>query len=88
MERQGANAMRRTPAAVGDLATLWTRCNGRASPALPTGSWTRATRLLASRIDDAQLTTFPGLGHLFFWEDPGAFAAAVTSFLRDEDGGR
>lgn len=28
------------------------------------------------------------LGHLFFWEDPGAFAAAVTSFLRDEDGGR
>ena len=30
--------------------------------------------------------TFPGLGHLFFWEDPGAFAEAVTSFLHDKDG--
>ena len=42
----------------------------------------RNARLLASRIEDAELVTFPGLGHLFFWEDPGAFAAAVTAFLR------
>ena len=41
----------------------------------------RNARLLAARIPDADLVTFPGLGHLFFWEDPGAFAAAVTSFL-------
>jgi pimeloyl-ACP methyl ester carboxylesterase len=25
--------------------------------------------------------TFPGLGHLLFWEDPDGFAAAVASFL-------
>ena len=45
-------------------------------------------RLLASRIENAELVTFPGLGHLFFWEDPGAFAAAVTTFLRRQDGSR
>jgi pimeloyl-ACP methyl ester carboxylesterase len=48
----------------------------------------RNARLLASRVDDAELTTFPGLGHLFFWEDPTAFAAAVTSFLGDEERAR
>jgi 3-oxoadipate enol-lactonase len=41
----------------------------------------RNGRMLASRIPDAQLQSFPGLGHLMFWEDPDAFAAAVTSFL-------
>lgn len=46
----------------------------------------RNARLLASRIEHAELLTFPGLGHLFFWEDPGALAAAVTSFLLDGDG--
>jgi 3-oxoadipate enol-lactonase len=46
----------------------------------------RNARLLAGRISRADLVTFPGLGHLFFWEDPGAFAAAVTSFLHDNDG--
>lgn len=45
-------------------------------------------RLLASRIENAELVTFPGLGHLFFWEDPGAPAAAVTTFLRRQDGSR
>jgi pimeloyl-ACP methyl ester carboxylesterase len=25
--------------------------------------------------------TLPGLGHLFFWEDPDAAVAAVTDFL-------
>jgi hypothetical protein len=24
---------------------------------------------------------FPGLGHLFFWEEPAQFTKAVTSFL-------
>lgn len=37
--------------------------------------------LLAGRIPGAQLVTFPGLGHLLFWEDPDGFAAAVVSFL-------
>jgi len=46
----------------------------------------RNARLLAARIQHANLVTFPGLGHLFFWEDPEAFAASVTSFLHDKDG--
>ena len=41
----------------------------------------RNGRLLAKRIPDARLVTFPGLGHLLFWEDPEGFADAVTSFL-------
>jgi 3-oxoadipate enol-lactonase len=44
----------------------------------------RNARLLAARIPDARLVTFPDLGHLFFWEDPVGFAAAVTSFLLDD----
>ena len=47
----------------------------------------RNARLLAARISRADLVTFPGLGHLFFWEDPEAFAATVTSFLADKDDG-
>lgn len=41
----------------------------------------RNGRLLAARIPRAELRIFPGLGHLFFWEEPDSFAAAVTSFL-------
>jgi 3-oxoadipate enol-lactonase len=41
----------------------------------------RNARVLARRIPDAELVLFPGLGHLLFWEDPDAFAEAVTSFL-------
>jgi 3-oxoadipate enol-lactonase len=41
----------------------------------------RNGRLLAARIPGARLVTFPGLGHLLFWEDPDGFAAAVASFL-------
>jgi pimeloyl-ACP methyl ester carboxylesterase len=41
----------------------------------------RNARMLASRIPDAELVILPGLGHLLFWEDPGAFVDAVTSFL-------
>lgn len=37
--------------------------------------------LLAARIPGARLVTFPGLGHLLFWEDPDGFAAAVAAFL-------
>ena len=43
----------------------------------------RNARLLAGRITGARLVTFPGLGHLLFWEDPAGFAAVVTSFLLD-----
>jgi 3-oxoadipate enol-lactonase len=46
----------------------------------------RNARLLASRISGAELVMFPGLGHLLFWEDPPAFAAAVAAFLLDGDG--
>ncbi len=41
----------------------------------------RNGRLLADRIPGARLVTFPGLGHLLFWEDPDGFAEAVVSFL-------
>ena len=43
----------------------------------------RNGKLLADRIPDARLVTFPELGHLLFWEDPDGFAEAVTSFLLD-----
>jgi pimeloyl-ACP methyl ester carboxylesterase len=42
----------------------------------------RNGRLLADRIPEARLVTFPELGHLLFWEDPDGFADAVASFLR------
>jgi pimeloyl-ACP methyl ester carboxylesterase len=41
----------------------------------------RNAKLLAERIPHARLVLLPGLGHLFFWEDPAAFAREVTSFL-------
>jgi 3-oxoadipate enol-lactonase len=43
----------------------------------------RNAKLLAERIPEARLVILPGLGHLFFWEDPAAFADEVTSFLFD-----
>ena len=45
----------------------------------------RNAKLLADRIAGARLVSFPGLGHLLFWEDPDGFAAVVTSFLLDAD---
>ena len=36
-------------------------------------------------IPGACMVTFPGLGHLLFWEDPVGFAAIVTSFLLDAE---
>jgi pimeloyl-ACP methyl ester carboxylesterase len=41
----------------------------------------RNAELLAERIPDARLVLLPDLGHLFFWEDPRAFVAAVLEFL-------
>jgi 3-oxoadipate enol-lactonase len=41
----------------------------------------RNARLLASRIDGAELVAFPDGGHLFLWEDPAGFTDAVTAFL-------
>ena len=37
--------------------------------------------LLAQRIPQAELAILPGLGHLFFWEDPSALTRPVISFL-------
>ena len=48
----------------------------------------RNGRLLADRIPDARLVTFPELGHLLFWEDPDGFTDAVTSFLLRRTSGR
>jgi len=41
----------------------------------------RNARLLTDRIGSAELRIFPGLGHLFYWEDPDGFAATVSDFL-------
>lgn len=43
----------------------------------------RNARLLADRIPDAELAVLPAKGHLFFWEDPDAFAATAVGFLLD-----
>jgi 3-oxoadipate enol-lactonase len=45
----------------------------------------RNAKLLVGCIPAARLVTFPGLGHLLFWEDPVGFAAVVASFLLDAD---
>jgi 3-oxoadipate enol-lactonase len=45
----------------------------------------RNSALLARRIPRAELVTLPGLGHLFFWEDPEAFVDAVVGFLTARD---
>jgi pimeloyl-ACP methyl ester carboxylesterase len=37
--------------------------------------------LLALRIPDARVELFPGGGHLFFWEQPDRFVAALEEFL-------
>ena len=41
----------------------------------------RNASLLASRIPDARVELFEGGGHLFFWEEPERFVAAVGEFL-------
>jgi pimeloyl-ACP methyl ester carboxylesterase len=41
----------------------------------------RNSKLLSGRVPSSQVVVFPGLGHLFFWEEPAQFAKAVTSFL-------
>jgi pimeloyl-ACP methyl ester carboxylesterase len=41
----------------------------------------RNSELLAARIPGSRVVAFPGLGHLFFWEEPAQFTRAVTSFL-------
>jgi 3-oxoadipate enol-lactonase len=46
----------------------------------------RNAKLLAERIPNARLVLLPGLGHLFFWEDPEGFVRAVTAFLLDTAG--
>jgi 3-oxoadipate enol-lactonase len=41
----------------------------------------RNADLLGSLIPDARIELFDGGGHLFFWEQPDRFAAAVKEFL-------
>jgi len=41
----------------------------------------RNAGLLGSLIPDSSLVMLPGLGHLFFWEDPDVFVDAVTAFM-------
>ena len=41
----------------------------------------RNSELLAERIPNARLQVFPGAGHLFFWEQPAAVAAALEEFF-------
>lgn len=41
----------------------------------------RNAPLLAERIAGAQLELLPGLGHLFFWDDPERTVELVTRFL-------
>lgn len=42
----------------------------------------RNSQVLAQAIPRAALLLLPGLGHLFFWEDPEGTVEAVTAFLR------
>jgi pimeloyl-ACP methyl ester carboxylesterase len=44
----------------------------------------RNSKLIVERIPDARLLVLPGLGHLFFWEDPVTFVDAVSRFLLEE----
>jgi len=37
--------------------------------------------LIASKIPDAQLETLEGVGHMFWWEQPGRSAAAIRSLV-------
>jgi pimeloyl-ACP methyl ester carboxylesterase len=41
----------------------------------------RNAPLLAERIPGAKLELLPGLGHLFFWEDPARTTELVAGFL-------
>jgi pimeloyl-ACP methyl ester carboxylesterase len=45
----------------------------------------RNARLLADRIPGARLEVLPGLGHLFFWEEPQTFVEVVTDFARSPE---
>jgi 3-oxoadipate enol-lactonase len=43
----------------------------------------RNADLLLSMLPNAQLESYPGTGHLFFWEQPDRFVASISSFLED-----
>jgi pimeloyl-ACP methyl ester carboxylesterase len=38
-------------------------------------------RIVAERIPGAELIMIPGVGHMFFWEEPEQTARVVTEFL-------
>jgi 3-oxoadipate enol-lactonase len=43
----------------------------------------RNAALLEQAIPNARRLTFPGTGHLFFWEEPDRFVEVVRDFLRE-----
>jgi 3-oxoadipate enol-lactonase len=43
----------------------------------------RNSELLCQLLTDWDNASFPGLGHLFFWESPEGFVHSVTSFIED-----
>lgn len=51
--------------------------HGDADPLVPPANG----RMLAERIQGAQLLTLPGCGHLAMWEQPGALSRALLEFL-------
>ena len=47
----------------------------------------RNARVLGDRIPTARLETFPGAGHLLFWEQPECFVEVLTAFLQEDSSG-
>ena len=74
-------------AAAGASFDAWDRVAGIGAPTLVLHGTAdgvvdpRNAALLAERIPDAHVRLFEGRGHLFFWEDPDGFVAAVEEFL-------
>jgi 3-oxoadipate enol-lactonase len=75
-------------AAAGMSFDVWSRVGEISAPTLVlTGDLDvvvdpRNSELLADRIPGARLETFPGTGHLFFWEEPDRFVEVVKEFLQ------
>ncbi len=62
---------------LGEIAAPTLVLHGTADRVVDAGN----AALLAERIPDARVELFDGCGHLFFWEQPHRFVAAVGEFL-------
>lgn len=62
---------------LGEISAPTLVLHGEADRVVDVGNAT----ILADRIPDARVELFGGCGHLFFWEQPLRFAAAVGEFL-------